>query len=383
MYVIGKDERLEKVLGIVVEILEKGKISCNEYLREKDLMQEALIFLGIREPSCKEGSETYHLDQLGFFDDISPSRLRVFSSTEELLYKNWPTPLVLLRSLSNHNLRVWAKLEFFNPFSMSVKDRIGWSMITDYLAKYNNGAVLYEATSTNTGMALTALANIKGLKVKLFLPYTIQKASDIILRIMGAEVQRVQKSLTVEFVGDVDELAKRERGIHLNQFENNSNLKVHLRYTAKELDLQVREASLKLRGIIGGVGTSGHLSALSLYFKNKYGDNVKVYGAQPAPGNVIPGIRRVESGMKWIHYVNIDKVLDVTSREAIEQAIRIARSEGLFVGLSSGAVMAAFEKLKKNGALQEGDYVLIFPDHGFKYIEQFATYLEETKRQDG
>jgi cysteine synthase/O-phosphoserine sulfhydrylase/cystathionine beta-synthase len=383
MYIIGKDERLEKVLGIVVEILKKGKISCNEYLREKDLMQEALSFLGIREPSCKEGTETYHLDQLGFFDDISPSRLRVFSSTEELLYKNWPTPLVLLRSLSNHNLRVWAKLEFFNPFSMSVKDRIGWSMITDYLAKYNNRTVLYEATSTNTGMALTALANIKGLKVKLFLPYTIQKASDIILRIMGAEVQRVQKSLTVEFVGDVDELAKREGGIHLNQFENNSNLKVHLRYTAKELDLQVREASLKLRGIIGGVGTSGHLSALSLYFKSKYGDNVKVFGAQPAPGNVIPGIRRVESGMKWIHYVKIDKVLDVTSREAIEQAIRIARSEGLFVGLSSGAVMAAFEKLKKNGALQEGDYVLIFPDHGFKYIEQFATYLEETKRQVG
>jgi threonine synthase len=81
--------------------------------------------------------------------------------------------------------------------------------------------------------------------------------------------------------------------------------------------------------------------------------------------------------MKWLHYVKIDKVLDVTSREAIEQAIRIARSEGLFVGLSSGAVMAAFEKLKKNGALQEGDYVLIFPDHGFKYIEQFATYQND------
>jgi cysteine synthase/O-phosphoserine sulfhydrylase/cystathionine beta-synthase len=143
--------------------------------------------------------------------------------------------------------------------------------------------------------------------------------------------------------------------------------------------MQVQEASLKLRGIIGGVGTSGHLSALSLYFKSKYGDDVKVYGAQPAPGSVIPGIRRIESGMKWLHYVKIDKVFDVTSSEAIQHAITIARGEGLFVGLSSGAVVAAFEKLRESESLKEGDFILIFPDHGFKYIEQFSSYLEGTK----
>ena len=379
MYKIRKDERLEQVLRLVSEILKEGKIYCSKYLLYKELMQEVFSFLGIQEPLCSEGTEAYRLDELGFFEEISPPRLRVFNNTEELLYKNWPTPLVMLRSLSNDYLRIWAKLEFFNPFSMSVKDRIGWSMISDFLARYNNRAVLYEATSTNTGMALAALANIKGLKVKLFLPYTIQKASDIILQIMGAEAQRVQKSLTVEFVGDVDELAKREGGVHLNQFENNSNFKVHLRYTAKELDMQVQEASLKLRGIIGGVGTSGHLSALSLYFKSKYGDDVKVYGAQPAPGSVIPGIRRIESGMKWLHYVKIDKVFDVTSSEAIQHAITIARGEGLFVGLSSGAVVAAFEKLRESESLKEGDFILILPDHGFKYIEQFSSYLEGTK----
>ncbi|MEM3904762.1 MAG: hypothetical protein QXP11_03790, partial [Sulfolobales archaeon] len=68
------------------------------------------------------------LEDLGFFDDIKPSRFRVFMDTEELLYKNWPTPLVRLRNLSSNYMRVWAKLEGFNPWSMSVKDRIGWYM---------------------------------------------------------------------------------------------------------------------------------------------------------------------------------------------------------------------------------------------------------------
>jgi cysteine synthase/O-phosphoserine sulfhydrylase/cystathionine beta-synthase len=355
-------------------------VRCPSTPSEEELLLEALDFLGCRRPPCGEGAREYTLEELGFFEEISPQRLRVFQSTEELLYRNWPTPLVRLGSLSNGHRRVWAKLEFFNPFSMSVKDRVGWSMVSDFFSRNHvANAVLYEATSTNTGMALAAMAAIRGLKVKLYLPSTIQRASDTILRVLGAEVYRVSKSLTIEFVGDVDELAKREGGIHLNQFENNSNFKVHLRYTAKELDLQAREASLKLKGMVGGLGTSGHLSALSLYFKSRYGDDVKVYGAQPASGTFIPGIRRVESGMKWLSYVKIDRVVDVHPDEAIQQAVRIARSEGLFIGLSSGAVVAAFEKLREKELLEEGDFVLVFPDHGFKYIEQFSSYLKRVE----
>lgn len=381
MQLFKRDERLELVLGLVAEILKKGVVRCPSTPSEEELLLEALDFLGCRCPPCGDKRE-YALEELGFFEEISPPRFRVFQSTEELLYRNWPTPLVRLASLSSGSQRVWAKLEFFNPFSMSVKDRIGWSMVSDFLAR-NPGArvFLYEATSTNTGMALAAMAAIKGLKVKLYLPATIQRASDTILRVMGAEVHRVPKTLTVEFVGEVDELARREGGYHLNQFENNANFKVHLRYTAKELDLQVREASLSLRGIVGGIGTSGHLSALSLYFKSRYGKSVRVYGVQPAPGTVIPGIRRVESGMKWLHYVEVDRVVDVHPDEAIKHAIRVARSEGLFIGLSSGAVVTAFEKLRAEGLVEEGDYVLVFPDHGFKYVEQFSAFLEREESQ--
>lgn len=380
MVVLKSDNRLERILRIVSEVLRSGRISCPKSEAERELLSEALDFLGCRRVECDDRSKSYTLEELGFFEEISPPRLRVFNSTEELLYRNWPTPLVRLGSISREGVRAWAKLEFFNPFSMSVKDRIGWYMVVEHLSRKTlSRIVLYEATSTNTGMALAAMAAIRGLKAKLYLPATIQKASDVILRVMGAEVHRIPKSLTVEFIDDVDRQARAEGGVHLNQFENNANFKVHLRYTAKEIDLQARDASLNLRGFVGGIGTSGHLSAISLYFKSRYGDHVKVYGVQPAPGSVIPGIRRVESGMKWIRYIKVDRVVDVQPDEAIENAIRVARSEGLFVGLSSGAVTAAFRRLLEEGLLEGGDYVLVFPDHGFKYVEQFSSYVEKVE----
>lgn len=367
-----RDERLAQLLEEVRKLLSSG---CVEWppRGNREVVEEALRMLGCRVPD-REGA--FPLEELGFYSEISPPPLRVFESTEELLFRNWPTPLVKLRSLSEGGLTVWAKLEFYNPFSMSVKDRIGWSMVTEYLAR-NPGAevILYEATSTNTGMALAAMAAIRNLKAKLYLPATIQKASDILLTVMGAEVHRKPKTLTVEFIDEVDEEARRAGGVHLNQFENDANFKVHLRYTAKELDLQVKSASLNLKGIVGGLGTSGHMSAIAIYFKSRYGKAVRIYGVQPAPGTAIPGIRRIETGMRWVHHADIDGVIDVPPEAAVEHAIRVARGEGLLIGLSSGAVTAAFEKLRREGLLEKGDYVLVYPDHGFKYVEQFASYL--------
>jgi len=114
------------------------------------------------------------------------------------------------------------------------------------------------------------------------------------------------------------------------------------------------------------------MSAISLYFKGKYGERVKIIGVQPAPEEVIPGIRRIETGMKWIHLVKFDEIVDVTKREAIEGAIKVARKEGLLIGLSSGAVFTAFQKIVKN----KGNYVMIFPDSGYKYGEQFEEYFK-------
>jgi len=118
------------------------------------------------------------------------------------------------------------------------------------------------------------------------------------------------------------------------------------------------------------------MSAISLYFKSKYGDQVKIVGVQPAPNEVIPGIRRIETGMKWYHWVKFDEIIDVRQMEAIEATINVARREGLLIGLSAGAVAHAFTKI----AAEEGVYVLVFPDTGYKYAEQFENYFINIKR---
>jgi cysteine synthase/O-phosphoserine sulfhydrylase/cystathionine beta-synthase len=316
------------------------------------------------------------LEDLGFFDDIKPSRFRVFMDTEELLYKNWPTPLVRLRNLSSNYMRVWAKLEGFNPWSMSVKDRIGWYMYRKALEKLGKSInLLVEATSTNTGLAIAAMAAIHKSKLKAFIPSTVSKTGEVLLKIFGADVIRSQKSLTIELVNDVEEIAGKEGATHLNQFYNDANFEVHLRYTAKELELQFKEVGIEPRAVFGGLGTSGHLSAISFYFKNRF-RGVKIYGVVPAPNTSIQGIRRVESGMRWVHYVEIDDIIEVTPEEAVEGVLEIVRNEGIFVGLSSGAVYVAFKKVVKEGKLNGGDYILIFPDIGFKYVEQILKYVE-------
>jgi cysteine synthase/O-phosphoserine sulfhydrylase/cystathionine beta-synthase len=301
--------------------------------------------------------------------------LRVYHSTTELLYEGWPTPIVKLNSLSSKNRSVWAKLEGYNPFSNSVKDRIGFSMIMEARNRGELREILYEATSTNTGIALTSIANTLGLKTKLYIPKTIQKVSDVYLNVLGAKVVRLPVGLTVEAIDRVDSEARANKAMHLNQFENDANFKVHLKYTAKELDEQLQIEGLKPFCIIGGLGTSGHMSAIAFYFKNKYKDNIEIIGVQPAPNEVIPGIRRIETGMKWYHWVRFDKIINVKQSEAIEGCIKIARKEGLLIGLSAGAVVHAFTKIAK----EKGVYVLVFPDTGYKYAEQFEKYLANYK----
>jgi len=384
---LGPKKRIElkDLLDTMASILGKWGVDKPVVLRENEVVEredvlEALRRLGARYvPVKREDEQDYFtpLDHLGFYDEIKPSPLRVFNSTLELLYKNWPTPLVRLNSLSKGRIRVWAKLEAYNPFSNSVKDRVGWYMAKRYVEEYGEIKKLYEATSTNTGMALAAMGAIMGFSSRLYLPASIQKASDVLLEALGAEVVRKPKSLTVEFIDEVQTDAERDGAVNLNQFENDANFEVHLRYTAKELDLQMQSAGIRAKAIIGSIGTSGHMSAITFYFKNKLCNTVKIYAVQPAPGEAIPGIRRVETGMKWIHWTKPDGVVDVTRDEAIEGVLRVARRDGIVVGLSSGAVASAFQKLVEEGVIDDGDYIVVFPDHGFKYVEQLQAYFEK------
>ncbi|MCC6046291.1 MAG: cysteine synthase family protein [Ignisphaera sp.] len=386
--IICKEEMvLEEFLRVVGDVLRRGGVEVTVVIdrESKRVIENSKLCVALKKVGVKFIPVSYgvservfvSLESMGFFDDINPSRYRVFTNTEELLYKNWPTPLVKLANLSSNGISVWAKLEGFNPWSMSVKDRIGWYMYRKALERLGRDRIslLVESTSTNTGLAIAAMASIYKAKLKAFIPSTVSKTGETLLKIFGAEVIRSPKPLTVELIDDVEEIARKEGAVHLNQFYNDANFEVHLRYTAKELELQIREAGIEPKAIFGGLGTSGHMSAISFYFKNRF-KGVKIYGVVPAPNTAIQGIRRVESGMKWVHYANIDNIVEVTPEEAVKGVLEIVRNEGIFVGLSSGAVYMAFKKVVKEGKLGEGDYILIFPDIGFKYVEQVSMYID-------
>ena len=388
----GERPELEKLLDLLAALLRSGRLgesipvhgSSKVVGKRIRHLVWALRLLGVRRVPVSQGSPVpveASFEDMGFYEDIEPSPMRVFRDTLELLYRGWPTPLVMLRSLSSRRVRVWAKLEWYNPYSMSVKDRIGWYMVKQALESGWQGSLVYEATSTNTGMALAAMAAIYGFRARLYIPRLIQRASDTLLRVLGAEVVRTGKQLTVELLEDVKRDAARDGALHIDQFSNDANFLVHLRYTAKELELQLRHARIKPRGIIGGIGTSGHMAAIAFYFRSRM-DSVKIYTVQPSRGEVIPGIRRIETGMKWIHWAKPDRVVEVTRREAIEAMLTVARRDGILPGMSSGAVAAAFIKLLDSGELEGGDYVLVFPDNGFKYVEQLNEYFESQSTED-
>jgi cysteine synthase (EC 2.5.1.47) len=241
------------------------------------------------------------------------------------------------------------KLEWFNPFSASVKDRT-----TYYLLKSVGGDWLVEVSSGNVAVALAALGNVLGKRVKLYIP-TAGRYVAPLLDFLGAEYQILDVSMTVEAL---EHLQKdiREGAVHPNQFGNDMNFVAHLR-TAVELDWQLSAVDRRPDYIVAGLGTSGHASALGFYFGVRYG--TRLIGVQPR--DWIPGIRRVETGMKWLSLINAE-VVDVSLREALEGVREFAKRTGLLIGPSAGAVYKAFAAQRRDGV-----YVLILPDSLMKY----------------
>ncbi|MEM0225202.1 MAG: PLP-dependent cysteine synthase family protein [Desulfurococcaceae archaeon] len=381
----GEFIKLEDYLNTLESILRNWAslpvlIDNNNVVVDNLDVYNALWAMGVRlipvTTSRDELSMRISLNELGVYDDLTQVNPRIYNDVIELVKRDIPTPMVKLKSLSTKNTRVWAKLEWYHPFSLSIKDRIAWYMLTNALERgLIKGGLIYEATSTNTGLGLVGMANYYGLKTRIYLPSTAQKCVDYVFKAMGADVVRLPAEFTTELLNQVVNDAIRDNATVLNQFENDLNFIAHLKYTAKEIDYQLLTKGIKPSSIISGVGTSGHLSALSLYFKSKYGD-VKVYGVQPRKGSIIPGIRRLETGMKWIHMVKVDKLIDVSLEEAFQAILHVSRNDGLLVGLSAGAVIYATRELIENNEI-EGDVVIIVPDHGIKYIELLEYLVEK------
>ncbi|ADV64952.1 cysteine synthase [Desulfurococcus mucosus DSM 2162] len=376
--------RLEEYLSLLGKIISEWKTPVirapGGVVVDEDLgVYTALREFGVRyipvvDDAGEAGGEV-PLDLLDPFHEVRGGGARVYDSVVDLVSRDLPTPLVKLKSLSRGDVRVWAKLEWYHPFSLSIKDRVAWYMLHRLLEEEGNPRKLYEASSTNTGMALVGLGNYHGVKVRVYLPSTAQRCVDYVFQAMGAEARRESTPITIGMLNKVLIEASRDGAIVLNQFENDYNFLVHLRYTAKEADYQLMSMGVRPSAVVAGLGTSGHFSALSFYFKHRYG-RVKTIGVQPAQGSSIPGLRRIETGVKWLHSVEADEVVDVTLEEALKGVLHVARGDGIMPGFSSGAVAYALMKLVENGSLS-GDVIVVFPDHGLKYVELLEGLLAE------
>ncbi|SDB55987.1 cysteine synthase B [Flavobacteriaceae bacterium MAR_2010_188] len=277
------------------------------------------------------------------------------------------TPLVESQVLNpNPNVRLFFKLEGNNPGG-SVKDRPAYNMIKSALDRGDiiKGDHLVEATSGNTGIALAFIANTLGLKMSLIMPENSTEERVKTMRAYGAEVILTSSDRGIEGSRDLAfKMRDKEGYILLNQFENDDNWKAHYKTTGPEI---WRDTNHEVTHFVSAMGTTGTIMGVSTYLKEQ-NKNIQIVGAQPADGASIPGIRKwsPEYVPKIFDRSKVDKVIEVTEKEAKQMTVRLAKEEGIFAGMSSGGSVTSALKLIEN--LDQGVIVAIICDRGDRYL---------------
>ncbi len=367
----------EAYIPALKKLLRKGTLELSVAVRGQEVVEGLEDYWSLRSLGCQlvpvtEGQRArvnMSLESLGLYDEVTGSEARVYGSVLELLRRDRPTPLVMIKRAGR--VRLWAKLEWYNPLSLSIKDRTALSLVEGKLDDIMSRGKVYEASSSNTGVAVSALSRLFGFSARLYIPETAEQFGPDMIRAMGQEVV-VKGSSTMELRPLAREEAERDGAVLLNQFESYYNPLAHIRWTAKELDLQSRFAGLRLKAVFATMGTAGHAAGLATYFRARRPE-VKVVGVQPAEGSSIPGIRRHDQ-WPWPLLDAPAEVVDVSDEEAARVALAIARETGLLPGLSGGASIAAALRAAE-GEAEEADYIVVVPDHGVKYLRLYSRYL--------
>jgi cysteine synthase A len=298
--------------------------------------------------------------------------MRVAQSVSELIGK---TPIVKLnRIVESDSADVYLKLEFMNPGS-SVKDRIALAMIEDAEKKglLKEGDTIIEPTSGNTGIGLAMVAAAKGYKAILVMPETMSIERRNLLRAYGAELVLTPGPEGMGgAIRKATELAKEHGYFIPQQFQNQSNPEIHRLTTGPEI---VEQMGDQLDAFIAGIGTGGTITGAGEVLKEAYKD-IKIYAVEPADSPVLSGgkpgphkIQGIGAGFipETLDVKVYDEIIQVKTEQAFEYARRVAKEEGILVGISSGAVIyAATEVAKKLG---KGKKVLvIIPSNGERYL---------------
>lgn len=290
------------------------------------------------------------------------------------------TPLIKLNQVVENGMaHIYLKLESFNAGG-SVKDRIALQMIEDAEKSGQLKAedTLVEASSGNTGIGISFVAAAKGYKVKIFMPESMSIERRRLMQAYGAELELTSAEGGMkEAIAKADDLAKQEGYVKLSQFENLSNPKVHEKITGPEiyeaLDQQTPDA------FVAGVGTGGTITGAGSFLKDKNSameivaveaDDSAVLSGEPSGSHKIQGISAgfIPEVLDTDIYQSIERI---TNDEAIEMTRRLAAEEGILVGISSGAAVAAALKVARR--LGSGKRVVaVAPDTGERYLSTVA-----------
>jgi cysteine synthase len=275
------------------------------------------------------------------------------------------TPVVELGRLNtNPNVRLLAKLEGSNP-SGSVKDRVAKYLVEEFESRADSpDYILLEPTSGNTGISIAMVCRVKGYRVVTVMPSNVTPERRKLLEIFGAEIIDSPPELGTNGAIEVArELDSEERYWVLNQYANTANPRAHYETTSLEILRDVPEVD----AFVAGLGTGGTLTGVGRRLKEERPD-VKIVAAEPHPGDLVQGLRSLAEG--YVPPILDSNVLDakylVTNRDAVIGMRRLASEEGIFAGVSSGAIIQA--ALRYADRMKEGTVVALLPDGGWKYL---------------
>jgi cysteine synthase len=285
------------------------------------------------------------------------------------------TPHIRINHLFRDDIEVWMKTESFNPCS-SIKDRIALAMINDAEEKglINKDTVIIEPTSGNTGIGLALVAAVKGYRLILTMPESMSIERRKYMHALGAELVLTPKELGMGgTIAKANELLEETPNAWMpQQFQNPANVQAHKDTTAAEI---LADFSDGLDYLITGVGTGGHITACAEVLKDSFSE-LQVFAVEPEKSPVISG------GEKGLHRLQgigagfipdvlnvdiLDGTIQVSEEDSFEMARRCAKEEGIFIGISSGATLAAVKQ--RESEMASGSRILIFSyDSGERYL---------------